>query len=397
MRKMISFLLAVAMVLSLFTTAYAVQNVAAVLTAEPWKNAVGSTLNFKTDGTGTLVGPAGDVTNITYKVSGNKITYSFKYWGDLSLDTVVVMGEEKEIPYLVVGSEGSLTSAAWYPASKIGTVRQMAQEKLEAYGIPFGEEIDLGFLKLTLTHMQNTSRITGGRSSYMASEGETFVVLFGVIENTGSRELNLGNIGCELSLDNGKTYSAEGSSIYQEDLQEKLPPMGKGEFFARFAVPVDEAKVFKTGKVLLSMKDGLTSNVSFAGFGDFVFELQIDEAMAAASQAEILREKVYFKESPALPTPESYADCFSSSSNVSSSNGKVTKIRYSFQGYGSASLTDIYNAYKNGLKEDGYTISGGTKTFTVSMNGKKLAEVTLATSSIDFNIMTGNDRLSPLK
>lgn len=396
MRKMLSFLLALVMGLSLLTTAHAAQDVAAVLTAEPWKNAVGSTLNFKPDGTGSLVGPAGNVTNITYKVSGSSITYSFKYWGDLSLDTVVVMGEEKDIPYLVVGSAGSLTSAAWYPESKIDTVRQMAQDKLEAYGIPFGEEIDLGFLKLTLTHMQNTGRITGGKSSYMASDGETFVVLFGAIENTGNRELNLGNIRCELTLDNGVTYSAGGSSIYQQDLEEKLPPMGKGEFFARFAVPVDVAKAFKTGKVLLSMVEGLTSNVSFAGFGDFVFELQIDEAMAAASQAEIAREKVYFEESPALPTPESYADCFRSSSNVSSSNGKVTKIRYSFKGYGAVSLTDIFNAYKNGLQKDGYAISSGAKSFTVSMNGKKLAEVTLATSSIDFNIMTGNDRLSPL-
>lgn len=400
MRKLFSFLTALMLALSAFTVASAAPDVSALLTAEPWTNTIGSKLNFKTNGTGTLVGTAGNVTDFTYKIAGDSITYSYKYWGNFSIDTTVVMGEENGIAYLCVGNAGPLTSAAWYPESKIDAVRQMAQEKFETYTIPFGEEIDLGFLKLTPTRMQNTGRISGNKefgTSYLAPDGNTYVVLYGNIQNTGNRELNLENICCELTLDNGQTYSASGSSIYQDDLEEILPPMGKGEFFANFIVPVSEAKAFKSGKVILSMKEGLTSNISFAGFGDFIFELQIDETMAKATQTEPARAKVYFKESPALPTPESYAECFQSGSRVSSSNGKVSKISYSFQGFGSSGLMDIFNAYKEGLKADGYTVSSGTKSFTVSMNGKKLAEVTLNSSAIDFNIMTGNDRLSPLK
>lgn len=400
MRKLLSVLVVLMLTLSVFATANAATSVASTLTAEPWKNALGSTLNFNSNGTGTLVGPAGNVTEFTYKTSGNSATYSYKYWGNFTLDTTVVLGEENGIAYLCLNNAGPLTSASWYPQSQIDTVRQMAQERFEPYSIPFGEEIDLGFLKLTLTHMQNTGRITGGKqssTSYLASDGHTYVVLFGTIRNTGNRELNLKNVRCELTLDNGKLYSSSGAVIYQEELKDVLPPMGTGEFFAYFNVPAAEAKAFKTGNVVLSLKDGLTSNISFAGFGDFIFSLEIDEAMARASQKEPAREKVYFKESPALPTPESYADCYQSSSNVSSSNGKVTKIRYSFRSFGTSDLTDIYNAYKDGLKKDGYTVSGSTKSFTVSMNGKKLAEVTLGTSSVDFNIMTGNDRLSPLQ
>lgn len=148
---------------------------------------------------------------------------------------------------------------------------------------------------------------------------------------------------------------------------------------------------------MLAMRDELSANVAFPGFGDFVFELHVGKALAAAAKQEPARAKVYIEESPALPSPESYGDCYKSGSNVSKTNGKVTQISYSYKPYDSNKAQSLLQAYRAGLIADGYTVSGSASNFTVSLSNTKLAEVSLQSGTIKMSIMPGNEKMKPAK
>ena len=398
MKKSVMLLVAMILSLSFLCTAHAATIDTSVLTAESWVNPSGSTLTFDSNNKGKLVGNTGYITDFDYEVSGDSVTYSYKFWGDFTTGATFVYGESDGIPFLCLNQAGDLTSAAYYPASKIDTVRQMAEEKMETFEIPFGEEIDLGFINFTVDTLQNTLAIESASKqgvSYRASDGMIYVTVSGNAKNTGKRELNVANLSCALTLSNGNSYVGTATVDCQNNLNSTFPPAQNGTLILYFAVPEEDAKNYATADILLAMKDELAANVSFPGFGDFVFTLHADEAMAATAQQEPVRDKVYIEESPALPSPESYGDCFKSGSSVSSSNGKVSKIKYSYSSYDSSKAAELMQAYKEGLIADGYTVSGSDVNFTVSIANTKLAEVSLDSGSIKMDIVPGNDKLKP--
>ena len=394
-------LLLLTMALLLLCSAQASNIDKAVLTAEPWVNPFGTQLVFGANSKGKMVAPTGDVTNFDYEVSGDSVTYTYKFWGDFTTGATFVYGEEDGIRFLCLDEAGKLTSASYYQASKIDTVRQMAEEKLETYAVQFGEKIDLGFMEYTPETLQNTFTIESSGvdmgGSYQAGDGRKYVAVYGTVKNTGKRELKIENISCTLTLDNGKSYAGSAEVDTANQLGDTLAPTKSGTLILFFAVPEGEADSYASADVVLAMRDELSANVAFPGFGDFVFELHVDKAMAAAAKQEPARTKVYIEESPALPSPESYGDCYKSGSNVSETNGKVTQISCSYKPYDSNKARSLLQAYRAGLIADGYTVSGSASNFTVSLSNTKLAEVSLQSGTIKMSIMPGNEKMKPAK
>lgn len=74
-------LLLLTMALLLLCSAQASNIDKAVLTAEPWVNPFGTQLVFGANSKGKMVAPTGDVTNFDYEVSGDSVTYTYKFWG----------------------------------------------------------------------------------------------------------------------------------------------------------------------------------------------------------------------------------------------------------------------------------------------------------------------------
>lgn len=108
-----------------------------------------------------------------------------------------------------------------------------------------------------------------------------------------------------------------------------------------------------------------------------------------------LPELVYYEECPVLPTPEKCTDFKQTGHSKSSSNGKVTKIKYkySLRSNSRATLDDSLNAYLDVLKIEGFSTSKSGNSTTISYDKKKVATVKIADSVLEIDIVPGNDKL----
>lgn len=161
-------LLLLTMALLLLCSAQASNIDKAVLTAEPWVNPFGTQLVFGANSKGKMVAPTGDVTNFDYEVSGDSVTYTYKFWGDFTTGATFVYGEEDGIRFLCLDEAGKLTSASYYQASKIDTVRQMAEEKLETYAVQFGEKLTSDSWSTRLKRYRILSRLRAVAATWAA-------------------------------------------------------------------------------------------------------------------------------------------------------------------------------------------------------------------------------------
>ena len=209
---------AVALLVLLLTAAGALAEVdTTVLTAEPWVNSDGMTLIFSDGGKGQMINVQNMAFDTTWTASGDSITYTFSFYGEHSY--TLTMAQENDVPTLTLNDTGAVYMRK---ADFEKLAEQKQSEGANFYDLKLGEEVDLGFVKLTFTGA-HTSRKIGEETYRVADGGTQFFCLTGSIENTGKAEVSSNMIRCEVVINGEYTYSAStdflfGGAVFVENL-----------------------------------------------------------------------------------------------------------------------------------------------------------------------------------
>ena len=294
-----------------------------ILTAENWVNSVNTCLTFNADGSALMVNDSAMEFDGAWSLSGTDIHFTYNFYGERSVDFMLI--DENGIPCLTT-PDGS---ASYYPESQFETVRASSNAELSLYPIQMNEEINLGFAKLIFDSVETTRKIGGDSSWYPSQSGNNMLCLVGNLENTGNIEYNAGNIAAEFYVNDEYTYTASVRGVLGDKLGTNVPPLSSCRYYIFIELPDALEQNVTSCKVRFSLNDQFKTKPAFLGNGEFCFEIEMDAAALAQAMSGPLREKVYFEECPVLPTPESYVDARQSGSSKSSSNGKVTSIKYS--------------------------------------------------------------------
>lgn len=390
MKKTISVIIFLCFLFTVY--AFAENNITEKLTAETWISASGSRLEFKNGGKGSFVGK-----DMTYETSGNSVTFTYAYWGDKTTSITLYMVEDEDYLCMATTPDADLRHSVWFQESRYEEIRDAANRNMEPYDASFGEEIDLGILKFTLDEVKTTGEIRGSGSGGFViipdESGQPFV-FSGTVENTGKAEVNLNNIKASLVVGD-ETIDSQ-ILIYADadgTLQNKIAPMGKGTLYiARNLTDAQRSKL-NGATLTLSMAEDLSSAPSFLGYGDIILRWTVDGEKAEGASSQQLA-MTYFEESPALAEPTSFFSCSQSGKNVSSSQNKLTRIRYSFKGFAGESGAEMASMYCDALKEAGYTVKKSGGNYTVSYSGKTLAEFTGEGDRMTINVTVGNEKFT---
>ena len=379
MKRILLIIVCLALCLAVCTAS--ADDISSALTAAPWVNGP-SVITFQADGTGTFVNSNEKSFDMTWSAEGSTVSFEYKFYG-----------KRQETLTLLEGADGlSLVSAdgteTWMPA---GTEKE---KESNAYAVGTGEEIDLGFINFKLTGAELARGLTATKGGRFLNnkEGSTYYIVTGDITNTGKETIQFNNILCEMDLD-GYIYSADVLAFYDDRLVDKLDPLCSGKLTLAAAVPDTLLEKTKNCQVTLALNDGLVHKASKVDSADFVFTYAVSSEQVAGIGAN--RETVWCEESPALMMPESFLDVNNPSHPVSTSGGKMTYCSYSYSSSFGDDVDTMMNEYYNGLKSAGYSLSGNAEEFTVSLGGKKLAEVSKSiTKRLEVKILPGNEKLA---
>ncbi|MBE6969852.1 MAG: hypothetical protein E7442_07050 [Ruminococcaceae bacterium] len=274
-------------------------------------------------------------------------------------------------------------------------VETPVKEKSGAVTLTPGQKSELGFASFEFTDAVVDYKIGTQRNFIPGSEGMTFFAVQGNIKNTGGAELPISNFKAELVFNGEFTYTASATVIYGEKLNYTLPPLTEGRYIIYAEVPEALLEQLKDCTLRLAVNEDFASMPENSGKGDYCFELYLDESICAAAAQGPVRELQYFAECPILPTPMSYVDLFQSGSSTSSSNGKVTSIKYNYSaGMGSrVDMKEAYTTYINALQEAGFTVQVGEGNEIYS-GAVKVATMFLSGDRIEIRIVPGNEGLT---
>ena len=381
---------AVALLVLLLTAAGALAEVdTTVLTAEPWVNSDGMTLIFSDGGKGQMINVQNMAFDTTWTASGDSITYTFSFYGEHSY--TLTMAQENDVPTLTLNDTGAVYMRK---ADFEKLAEQKQSEGANFYDLKLGEEVDLGFVKLTFTGA-HTSRKIGEETYRVADGGTQFFCLTGSIENTGKAEVSSNMIRCEVVINGEYTYSASTDFLFGGAVTNQIAPLTTDEIYITAQLADSVIDMIQTCEVHFSLNDQFKTQPMFVFDGDYAFSISLDEVAMQNATQEQPREMSYFKECPVLPDPTSYAMLRQAGYSSSSLNGKTTNInyRYAAEIYGD-DPAPMFETYLSKLKEEGFTVEAASETYTVSDGRKKLAEITISSDSMSVKLEPGNENLT---
>ena len=366
-----------------------------VLTAEPWKSTSGATLTLNADGSAVLSSNM-DIEG-TWSYAEPTMTFTYELYGTRTLELIL---EQKDGVWQLHTEDGQ---GLYLPESQADEAAAAANAGLNAYPIELGTPITLPFATITFDHAE-VCGIVGvsetGHAYRTAPDGMRFMALMGTIENTSNIELKAEQIRGEIVFDNNYTYSA---AAHADTVATNtrgfgvLAPLTSCDYCVYAAIPESLVGNFSTCRVTFAFNENFAKTPNYMADGDFAFTVELNEEASAAAQEGPVRELTYFEECPILPVPTSYADVNQSGYSSSSSNGKTTRINYTYRALLSGdSIADLCDQYLAALRETGYTVSEGAGETTVSANGTLLVTITLDGDSMKLDIKPGNEGLSAL-
>lgn len=369
-----------------------------------WRNEYGTLFTFSQNGTGVMHNTDGTSYDLSYTYENGLLEYHYsvkvEMFGtkvDYKLNKTLQYAEEDGIPSLSnLGDRKGTAVASLLPVDLYDQIKAQYDAILAPYEADFGEEIDLGFMRFTITKIRSQLDVISknGGTGAASVGGKRYICLVGSVENTGTDELDLSKIAGCLLLDGEREFTGVSGSVETADgMASILAPAGKGTLFVYIHVPELQASSFSSAAFVIAMNDTLKSSPAFAGAGDFSFKYQVSgkEAEEAAKLPE--KEIAWFKESPALVRPDSFLDLRQSYTSTSSSNGKTTRISYTFTPKTAVSALEMLNTYADKLKEYGYTVQLSGGTLKISYQSKFLATVTVESDNLKFDITPGNEKM----
>ena len=374
------------------------------VTARSWRSEYGTVVTFSPNGAGVITDPDGKTYELTWTYQNGVLEYYYSvkvemFGGqfDYKLSKTLLYSEENGIPSLSGEGDRKGTAVAYLlPVDVYDQVKAGFDAALSPYAATLGEEIDLGFVRFTVKEVRSLLEVTSkaGGTGMAAVAGKRYICLVGSIENTGANEINLENIAGRLTLDGDRVFTiTAGRAETANGMMEKLGPSDKGTLYVHVQVPEKDASSFSSLSFVMALNEGLGSCPAFAGAADFAFEyvLSGEQAQAAGKLPE--KEVTWFKESPALIRPDSFVDVRQSATSTSSSNGKTTRISYTFTPQTAAGALEMLNTYAEKLKEYGYTVQQSGGTLKITYQKKALATVTVEDGKLKFDVIPGNENL----
>lgn len=322
-----------------------------------WENA---SIEFRPDGTGVFVNNSGKTFDMAWTAQGNEVSFDYQFYGKRSEKLVLAQS----------GGGWTLTDDDGNVYSQEGSA---AEEESSAYTVAFGEELDLGFAKITFHRVQLMIQLhgSGPNSPYtIAADNSHYFALVGTLTNTSSRTLSVSDVFGEIMLDQ-YIYSTKAEVDHNGRLEDSISPMSSGTYYIYSTVPDTLTKIASSGEVKLAF------NFDFAGTppsfdqADFVFRVMLNDQDIANAWKQPEREMAYFSECPALPMPSSFADV----SEVSKFT-RTNNVRYSFKKLHIYDEEEnLLQLYRDGLKRYGYAVKGSGNEFEVYSGTKKIADV----------------------
>lgn len=322
-----------------------------------WENA---SIDFKPDGTGVFVNNSGKTFDMAWTAQGNEVSFEYQFYGKRSETLVLAQA----------GGGWTLTDDDGNVYSQNGSA---AEEESNAYTVAFGEELDLGFAKITFHRVQLMMQLhgSGSNSPYtIAADNSHYFALVGTLTNTSSRTLNVSDVFGEIMLDQ-YIYSTKAEVDHNGRLEDSISPMSSGAYYIYSTVPDTLTKIASSGEVKLAFNFDFAGTPSSFDRADFVFQVALNDQDIANAWKQPEREMAYFSECPALPMPS----CFADVSEVSMFTRK-DNVRYSFKKLHIYDEEEnLLQLYRDGLKDHGYAIKGSGTEFEVYSGTKKIADV----------------------
>lgn len=363
------------LVMTLLTSAAAFAEIDTVyLTAGTWLYE-NSSLEFQADGSGTFVNKSGKSFAMNWSQSDGQICVEYQFYGNRKLTLTAIETDGK----------WTLTSEDGENYSIGGTA---AQKEDNAYPLEFGEEIDLGFAKITFSRVQLMREMhASGNGTYVtAPKDSRYFALVGTITNRSTGSLEVGNLLGEISLD-GYIYAASTKADHNNQLTTSVTPMTTSNYYVFAAIPDTLTKTAASGQIKLAFNDNFQEKPSDFDHADFVFKFTFDNETIAQAWLPPEKEMVYFSECPALPMPSSYSEVEEVSNFVMVSDD----IKYTYKKqlvYDDKE--DLFEVYHEGLRKSGYALKDAGESFQVYVGTTKIAEVKSASFGwIDVTISKG--------
>ncbi len=386
MKKWIMFLLTICLFCLATGSVMAEDDPKTILTKEKWKSLSDSTLTLNADGTGILDG--GMAIEGTWEYNDPQMVFSYELYGSRTFELKL---ESKDGIWQLTNEEGAMF--AWESITD-EIIKKSAQETT-GYDLQMNEAVTLPFVTFTLEKAELVDMV-GGKEIYRpASEGYKFFTLHGTIENTYKGSLNIGNLVSIFTFNGEFNYSGT-VNIYTGAVgNSELDPKTKAELDIYANIPNEMAESIENCSVLFSFNDNFEKGSKEVGKGTYIFHVTIDEKTASAAKEGPAFEKIPFEECPVLYKPSGISSVYESGSGSSSSNGKVTSIRYSFTSRKKgAKAEELFNEYTAILREEGFELKEGKKGTVIYLNNKELATITQTSSGISLNIVPGNENLT---
>lgn len=294
-------------------------------------------------------------------------------------------------------ADNSANSAPNNQQSATEAAKEPQEAAAEVGSIALGEEITLDFVKMSFNSIELGYSVGGDGISSYAQDGMRFFSLVGKIENTGGTKLEVEKLNAEMIFNGEYTYSAKATINNSKTIPVSVAPLANAEYVVYAEIPDALLEILSTCVIRFSLNEGFASFPASADGGEYSFEMSLDEDACKAALDASEQAHIFFNECPILPTPENYSPVRQSNFSSSSSNGKVTSIRYGFSvNIGrNDSLTDIYATYVEKLQKAGFTISNDTgSSCVISTAGIKIASVSIDSSRMQFEIVPGNENLA---
>ena len=271
-----------------------------------------------------------------------------------------------------------------------------SSQSKEQTAAQLGQEINLGSAAVTFSAAKLTYTI-GESFIFTAQDDMRFFGLVGTIKNTGGKELPVDMIRAEMVCNDEYTYSASATIGGNRNTTKiSVAPLTKAEYWIYAEIPEALVEMLSTCEVRLSVNENFASYPESVGNGDYNIKLSLDEAACKSTLAAVDIPSVFFAECPILPTPVSFCPVWKTSSSSSSSNGKVTSIKYGFAvSFGrSDDINEIYNTYLTKLQNLGFKVQSSSNTSCdIYSGGTKLASVSVGGGGMSFSIVPGNENV----
>ena len=244
---------------------------------------------------------------------------------------------------------------------------------------------------------------TRGRELLLFNENGVMAYLTGEVEDTGMSWIRLNAIienGNDFPV--GVTYDGTGNGwaigrCYFGDSGSNVPAHSKASSY--MFLQYDKLNITRFSDldyITVSFEIYEPSSGSVINLTPTVYFRTDDITIRFSGDKNAVRNRVFFDESPSLPKPESYTDVDRGSRNSTAVNNKMKTLSYSYGPMNKKDkVADVLEAYINGLKADGYTVSGSGKGYTVKNGSKKLCTITSG-NKMKVDIQLGNENLRTL-